>query len=257
MEKIKNKTPRFKSASILNDEFRSLVDSKLGELDTANSFMYLYRRFGEPFMNNNDDNKILYEYRFKHEDLVLIIHASYHKYVYFSLSIPKSRLNKWQKDKTVFLKELYRKYKNNVFMPFGSLFYGIPLTILTKNQFQKNWNLFFKEVENSLSKEDCEYIYTQFQSENPNRQSFKMLEPIEKQLYKNFISNLTESERLELNKNIPLLEDIENLKEQCEFLINEFLKGVYIRDVPINIKGYESETNKIEYYEDDDSTDDE
>lgn len=208
--------------------------------------MYLYRRFGDPNMNYNDDNKILYEYRFKHEDLLLIIHASYHKYVYFSIYIPKPRIKKWQNNRILFFKELYKKYKKGVFMPYRSLFFGIPLT---KNQIQKNWRLFFNEVENSLSKEECLYIESQLQSENADIKVFEMLEPIEEKLYENFISQLTESELLELNKNIPLLEDIENLKEQCEFIINEFLKGVYIRDVPINIKGYESEINEITNYD--------
>ena len=33
---------------ILTNSFRELVKEQLGELDTATSFMYLYRRFGEP-----------------------------------------------------------------------------------------------------------------------------------------------------------------------------------------------------------------
>jgi hypothetical protein len=246
MEKIK-KIKKFKeyNTSVLLNEFRDLVDSKLGVLDTATSFMYLYRRFGDPNMNCKDDYKILYEYEFNHEDLLFTVHASYHKYVYFSIGVPKVRLKKWFNNRKKFFRQLYNKYKNNVFMPYKSLFFQIPLT---KNQSQKNWKLFFNEVEKSLSKEECRYIESQLQSEQADIKVFEMLEPIEEKLYESFKSKLTETECSELYKNIPKLEDIENLKEQCEFVIDEFLKGVYIRDVLINIKGYESESNKITDY---------
>lgn len=110
--------------SILTESLRQLVGEQLGELDTATSFMYLYRRFGEPTFNSNDEYKILYDYRFKFEDLLITINASYREFVYFSLHILEKRFTEWSKNRTKFWKQLYKKYENEIFMPYSMLPYG-------------------------------------------------------------------------------------------------------------------------------------
>jgi hypothetical protein len=63
---------------------RNYVEKRLGELDTATSFMYLFLRFGAPNHTNKDEYKILYSYDLRCEDLIFSIHASHHDCVYFN-----------------------------------------------------------------------------------------------------------------------------------------------------------------------------
>lgn len=69
--------------------------------------------------------------------------------------------------------------------------------------------------------------------------------PFEHKLCEDFRAKLTKEEIEEVNCFVPKIENITGLKEQCMVIINEMKKGVYLRDVSINIRGYESETNII------------
>ena len=47
-----------KQDGILTNDFRKMVEEKLGKLNTPESFMYLFRRFGAPTYSNSDEYKI-------------------------------------------------------------------------------------------------------------------------------------------------------------------------------------------------------
>ena len=248
MQKVTKLNLKGKYNSVLTNDFRELITEQVGELDTATSFMYLYRRFGEPTFTNKDEYKILYDYRFKHEDLLVTAHASYHEFVYFSLHIPQKRLAKWHKNRTDFWKKLYKKYGNEVFMPYAMLPYG-GTNGLTKAQNKKNWKLIDAASETFFSKEDGNYIEEQFKSKKPESKMYTMLRPFESKLCTDFRAKLTKKELDEINSFGPKIESIDGLKEQCMLIANEFKRGFYVRDVAINIRGYESETNIITEYE--------
>lgn len=248
MEKISKLYSGKKYENILTESFRKLMAKQLGKLDTATSFMYLYRRFGEPTFNNTDEYKTLYDYRLTHEDLLVTIHASYHEHVYFSLHIPQKRYSEWRKNRKAFWKTLYKKYGNEVFMPYAMLPYD-GTEGLTKTQNNKNWKLIDLASETFFSKEDGKYIEEQFKSKNPDRKLFEMLQPFESKLCKDFRAKLTKKELNGVNAFMPQIEDITGLKKQCMAIASEFKRGFYVRDVAINILGYESETNIISKYE--------
>ncbi len=246
MEKI-TKDIKGEYSNTLTDSFRELVADQIGKLDTATSFMYLYRRFEEPTLTNKDEYKILYEYIFKHEDIIVTIHASYHEHVMFSLNIPKKRLDEWFEKRTEFFKQLYEKYSDIPFMPYAQLPFGGD-GWLAKEQHEKNWDLINKSSEKFFSKEDSDYIEKEIQSQKPNVKVWEMLRPFESKLCKDFRAKLTKEELEEVNSFMPKIENISGLKEQCMFVINELKKGCYVRDVAINILGYESKTNVVSEY---------
>ncbi len=235
--------------SILTEGLRELVKEQIGQLDTATSFMYLYRRFGEPTFNSDDEYKILYDYRFKHEDILVTIHASYHEFVYFSLHVPQKRFNEWSRKRNVFWKELYKKYKDTPFMPYSMLPWGGKTQGLTKAQHKKNWKLLDKASETFFSKEEGIFIEEQLKSKEPDHKAYEMLRPFESKLCKDFRAKLTKEELDEVNGFVPNIDGIKGLKEQCMYIVNEVKKGVYLRDVTINILGYESKTNIITEHE--------
>jgi hypothetical protein len=57
---------------------------------------------------------------------------------------------------------------------------------------------------------------------------------------------LTEEERDRFYSDPPCkLSDFPEIEKQCKEFLDGLKTASYIRDVPINIKGYESETNEI------------
>jgi hypothetical protein len=248
MEKIDKLSKKENFETILSNDFRSILLKELGVLDTATSFMYLFVKFGVPTFSNKDEYKILYDYRFKHEDLIISIHASYRNHVMFSLSIPSKRFNEWRKKRTTFFSNLYKKYKKEVYMPYSILPYARP-DGLSEIQHKNNWKLIDVESELFFSKKDNLYIEQQFKSKNPNKKLFEMLSPFEDKLCSDFRKKLTKSELNELNNFVPKIKDIVGLKKQCFDIINDLKKGVYVRDVAINILGYEGENNEIKSFD--------
>lgn len=248
MEKITKLTLKGKYNDRLTQNFRELVSEQIGKLDTATSFMYLYRRFGEPTFTNKDEYKILYDYRFKHEDILVTVHASYYECVYFSLFVPQKRIASWQKNRNKFFRRLYKKYNDIPFMPFAYLPYKKALE-LTEAEHQKNWDLIYAAMKTNFSKKDFDYIRKQFISVKPDVEVFKMLMPLESKLCTEFRAKLTAAEIEELNNFLPKIKDIAGLEKQCMCVINELKRGFYVRDVAINICGYEGESNVITEHE--------
>ena len=75
-----------------------------------------------------------------------------------------------------------------------------------------------------------------------------MLRPFASKLCHDFRAKLTKKELDEVNAFVPNIDNIIGLKEQCMFIINEIKKGVYVRDVAINILGYQIDKNIITDY---------
>jgi hypothetical protein len=243
IEKIK--LAKGKSNSILTEDFRKLVKEKLGELDTATSFMYLFRRFGVPSFDNKDEYKILYDYRFKYDDIIITIHASYHEFVYFSLHVASFYFSDWNKKRVDFIHRLINENQSSgiAFMPYSDFFSAI--CEITPMQSKERWKIIDQEAQSYFTKEDYEYIDKQFSSKNPESKMFDMLFPFETYLCKKYRDSLSSSDVKELNHFIPTLSDVPELRIKCLSFIRELKKGAYVRDCAINIKGYDSAENKI------------
>jgi hypothetical protein len=248
MEKLNRFKVKRKYSSMLTTSFRNLAAGIIGELDTATSFMYLFRRFGAPTSDYSQDGNLLYNYVLKHEDLIISITASYHQFVYFNLHVPEKRYAECITYNKVFYQGLYRKYGHEVFMPYAVLPWGGTFG-LTKSQHNKNWKLINKAHESFFSKEDQVYIENQLKSDTPDPSIFTLLSPFEQKLCNDFRAKLTESELAELNDFMPKIEMVKGLEQQCADIIRELKRGFYVRDVAINILGYESENNIINDFE--------
>ena len=238
---------------ILTNEFRELVEKKLGKIDTATSFMYMFRRFGVPSFDNKDEYKILYDYRFLFRDIFVTVHASYHEHVYLSLSVKSSHLKRFFAERKSFLKRISKQSMDRhiAFMPYQHLWYGFH-DVLTKRQYEKNWEIIDREGKIFFSKEDIKLIDDSLSKDKECRgnaqEAFKMLRPFEKYLCNKFRRTLSQKDRSKLNKSFPSLSDVPELRKQALEFIQELKKGIYVRDVEINILGYATENNKISKY---------
>jgi hypothetical protein len=233
----------------LTNSFRELVEQKLGKIDTADSFMYLFRRFGIPNYDHKNDYKILYEYMFRHKDLYITIHASYHDCVYFNLFVSQRYFGKFIKERRSTLKRLVKQslYRNIPFMPYSLIFFE-KYAYFTKRQSKKNWYLIDRAAQKYFSKEDYVYVEAQSNSKEPDKKMFDMLMPFGEYLCKEFRKTLSHADVKALNRYWPTINDITEIKKQALSFIRDLKKGVYVRDCEINIKGYATEENKIHFY---------
>ena len=234
--------------SSLTESFRELAAREIGELDTASVFMYLFLRFGAPNKTNKDEYKILFSYLLKFEDLIITVSGSYHQHVYFSLFVPKSR---YAIVKSNYKRLLNRLYKVTIgkpipFMPFASLpFKGSMLTpVLSKKQAAETWKKINVFYEKFFPVKQQKLIEAQLKSETEASKALTALQPFAKSLCKKF-KKIAGKEDLDKFYSRPVLRDIPKLQKQCERLLDELKKGAFVRDVQVNIRGYESETNPI------------
>jgi len=245
---IKQKWPRRGYANAPTGSIRELGKEILGELDTAISFMYLFRRFGAPTYTTDDEYKILYVYELKYRDMLFSIHASYHEFVYFNALMPKKIRNAHIREyKTKTGKIAAESIKNNIcYMPYSTPFSkSTPQKLVAKNNI-----LYDRKAKEFFSEEDYKFLCN-YQLKNglfENRNFYDKIDPFNKMLCKEFRNSLAEEDRLMYERG-EHIDDYPELKTQCEDFFNELLRGYYIRDVPINIKGYESEINNIIKFE--------
>lgn len=68
---------------------REIAQKIWGDLKVADSFLYLYRRFGAACLDTNDEYKISYEYAFWYKGLYFTICASTPDFVYLDCYYPK------------------------------------------------------------------------------------------------------------------------------------------------------------------------
>ena len=67
---------------------REIAQGIWGELKVSDSFLYLYRRFGTPCYDTNDEYKIAYEYNFWYKGLYFVVHGSTPEFVYLDCYFP-------------------------------------------------------------------------------------------------------------------------------------------------------------------------
>jgi hypothetical protein len=257
MKKTNKATPVFKRlgkvpdnyTSIMTESFRTYAARVLGTLDTARTFMYLFLRFEQPTLTNKDDYKTLFTYILQFEDLIVSIHGSYYEHVYFNLFIPKKRYDIVRKNHKKFINEIYSKTigTNIPFMPYSVLpWKNSQLTPeISTTRAKETWKKINIHYEKYFSKEQQNKIEAQGAGNTDQvTLAFLALRPFEEMLCKKFHKLLSKEQVDRLHSRASITE-IPKLDDQCIRLLNEFKKGVFVRDVQLNINGYESKQNPI------------
>jgi hypothetical protein len=245
----RNKLLKEKYNNTFTNDFRGIVKQELGELDTPHSFMYLYRRFQKPNAEYRDDFKIFYSYSLLvPKNVIITIHGSYHQHVYFGLHIPQHWLTPVIEKNRGIVKDFALKSVNVgiPFIPYKVLYGLSPIQSFLGEEFtSKNWELIDLKAEQFWGKNKKAEIEEKLKSTKSEGAS--ELEDLIKALYKEYIETLSEEEIRKLNHALgfPEIKDIDGLEDICRIFINDLKKGVWVRDVLFNIKGYESEENQI------------
>jgi hypothetical protein len=247
--------------SCLTASFRKLAERELGELDTAASFMYLYNRFGSPTEDHRDDYKILYDYTLLYKDICVTIHSSGHSYTFFNMFVSSSVTGPFREAlRNDLMGAGYRLFEQGIiFHPY--FFFDLEEVgegheeFCRKNEkaLQKAWDEYMKaktEEELQEYKRLLRAVKKDDDSEKRTEAKYKIYTyykyPFLDSLVDKFQAALTEEELDRFYGDPPCkLSDFPEIGKQCKEFLDDLKTASYIRDIPINIKGYESETNEI------------
>lgn len=214
--------------------FRNLVAERIGELDTAHSFMYLFNRFGNPTETTKDDGDIIYDYLFAVDKCRITIHASGKNYVYFNFFAPKEI---WDNhiNQINYLQENVIKKLNSKNIPV--ITDGIELCI------DKGCSLALKKnflcARRYLTQEELSYLESSdLENFNPD-----IFDDIAERL-----SCITKQHLSKEDKEIIFIspstlfdfqfKDYPEIESAAYFFISELLKPIRVRDIQYNIKKY-------------------
>lgn len=247
--KLSRKKTFSELAEIPVSSFREIGSTILGKLDTATSFMYLFRRFGTPTFTNSDEYKILYEYRLKYKKIMVAIHASYYEHVYFNAWMPKEYETKRVEEyRSHALQLATESIKNGIcYMPYTMT----NSNILTEDLIAEHNKIFDAEARKYFSLEDYDFL-DNFHCDDNDLEGYqpfhKKIAPFMQMLCEKFRATLSE-EDLQMYNNGWHINHYPDIKQQVEEFFTELLQGLHVRDVAINIRGYESKENVVLFKE--------
>ena len=133
---------------------REIAQKTWGDLKVADSFLYLYRKFGAPCADTNDEYKISYEYTFWYKGLYFILCGTTPEFVLLDCYMPNKyfllQRARYRKE----VRELFdRATKEDILVyPWASAHDIIPS--LTKQQQEKAMKMFIEELKSFLGEED-------------------------------------------------------------------------------------------------------
>ena len=217
-----------------------------GELKVADSFLYLYRRFGTPCLDTNDEYKIAYEYWFWYKDLYFELHGHTPEFVYLDAYFPKKYLHLQVKRYRADVRaEFERAYKDGVLCyPWNSGYSQISdsLTKLQHKRYSEKFDLeargFFNETDYKWLCDYCDKKEEDLLEEEEKR-AMELMEPFYAHLFTKFKTWAGEDKAIRhlfwTQPDLRYLPEVEQIiKDFCK----EMLEYEPIRDCDINIKGW-------------------
>lgn len=225
---------------------REIAEGIWGSLKVADSFLYLYRRFGTPCYDTRDEYKIAYEYNFWYKGLYFMVHGSTPENVYLDAYFPKKylrlQISRYHADvRLVFEKA----YKNGVLCyPWNCGFAQIRDS-LTKKQQKLYDEKFDQEAKNFFEEESYDWL-CQLSEKKENEVSDEdvkkwrcLMDGLYKVLFDKFKEWAGDDKKIRhLFYTQPDLRYLPEVEKIVRSFCRELLKTEPIRDCDINIQGW-------------------
>lgn len=225
---------------------REIAEKIWGDLKIADSFLYLYRRFGTPCADTGDEYKISYEYQFWYKGLFFVIGATTPEFVLLDCFFPKKyhHLQKERYDREV--RSVFEAaYKDDVLCyPWSSGFFGID-QVLTKGQKKRYAQKFDRETRDFFDKETYDWLamvsknHDVISDEGMDR-FLVLMNGFRKHLQNKFKRWAEGNSAINtLFYSVPDLRDLPEIKEIIEEFCRRMLETEPVRDCNINIRGWQ------------------
>lgn len=223
---------------------RGIAQKIWGDLKVADSFLYLYRRFGTPCLDTNDEYKISYEYAFWYKGLYFTICGSTPDFVYLNCYYPKKYF--------LLQRSRYRKEVRSIFekaaadnvlcWPWACGWSQIDNS-LTKAQLKVYDAKFDEEVRIYFSEEDYNWLNARQHIELSGEEAEKCM-VLMNDLYKHLQGNFKEwAGNDKAIKDLFWTDPDLRFLPEVETIVREFCKKMLecepIRDCNINIRGWQ------------------
>ena len=222
---------------------REIAEKIWGSLKVADSFLYLYCRFGTPCCDTRDEYKIAYEYSFWYKGLYFTVTGSTPEFVYLDCCIPKKyfllQRSRYRKEvRSVFDKAL----KDDILCwPWANGFSQIADS-LTKAQMKAYNAKFDEEARGFFSEEDYNWLdsrqHEKLEGEDAVR-CINLMEGLYKHLQEKFKKWAGNDKSIkEMFWTQPDLRYLPEVEKIIKSFCRELLKTEPIRDRDINIQGW-------------------
>lgn len=238
---IKTKTSKYSSKWHRAWGAREIAQKMWGDLKVADSFLYLYRKFGAPCADTNDEYKISYEYSFWYKGLYFILCGTTPEFVYLDCYMPNKYFHLQRARYRKEVRELFdRATKEDILVyPWASPDDVIPS--LTKRQQKVAMKIFLEELESSLGEENSKFIrgVTEESSEEDKEKSFELHQILWIYLAEKFWKWAGNDETIyRMFKGEPDLHYLPEVEKIVKDFCRQMLKTMPIRDCDINIQGW-------------------
>lgn len=221
---------------------RKIAEKRWGNLKVADSFLYLYRRFGTPCADTNDEYKISYEYNFLYKGLYFIVCATTPEYVYLDCYMPKKyfvlQRNRYRKD----VRLIFERAAKDSILTYPWASYNDVMDSLTKKQQEHAMKMFTNELVTVIGEENNKFMegVTDDSPEEDKKKVYDLYVQLWKHLADKFWKWARNDESIETLFNGDLdLRYLPEVKIIIEQFCKEMLKTKSIRDCDINIKGWQ------------------
>lgn len=238
---IKTKTSKYASKWHRAWGTREAAQKMWGDLKVADSFLYLYRKFGVPCADTNDEYKISYEYNFWYKGLYFILCGTTPEFVYLDCYMPNKyfllQRARYRKE----VRELFdRAAKNGILLyPWAGPEDVMPS--LTKQQQKKAMKMFLEELVNHLGEENSKFMegITEESPEEDKKKSFELHQKLWKYLAEKFWKWAGDDKTIyRMFKGEPDLYYLPEVEKIVKDFCRQMLKTMPIRDCDINIQGW-------------------
>ena len=219
---------------------REIAKEIFGDLKVADSFLYLYRRFGKPSYDTKDEYKISYSYLFRYKGLYFDIFGTTPDDVYVDCFIPNKLAREGWKRFRAKEKPIVEKALAEGVLYFPTCYYDA--TGLEKN-LHKKWSelddrkfeeMFGKEVLQKLNEKPFSELAKDVQLEYAQ----KYIRPFCKKMSDHFYE-WAKTNAPELYQRNILLQNLPEVRETIISFCKKMLETETIRDCEINIKGWQ------------------
>lgn len=221
---------------------REVAKKIWGDLKVAESFLYLYSRFGTPTYDTNDEYKISYEYNFKYKGLCFSLCGTTPDFVYLDCYMPNKyfllQRARYRKD----VRELFdRAVKDSILVyPWASNDDVMPS--LTKHQQKLAMKIFLEELVGYLGGENSRFMenVTEESSQEDKKRAFELHQKLWNYLAEKFWKWAEGDKKIyRMFKGSPDLHYLPEVEIIVKDFCRQMLHPMPIRDCNINIRGWQ------------------
>lgn len=220
---------------------RDIAKKIWGDLKVADSFLYLYRRFGCPTFDTNDEYKISYDYRFIYKGLYFCVTGTTPDFVYLDCYYPSKyfllQRNRYRKD----VRAIFEAAAKEGILVYPWAAYEDIMPSLTKQQQKKFRTMFMDELTGYLGEDNSKFMgsINKESSKEDKDKSITLHEKLWEYLADKFWKWVGDNESVKgMFKGNPDFRYLPEVEKIVTEFCNEMLQTKPIRDCDINIQGW-------------------